>query len=204
MSDNGTATLGLSPRRYQRMPDKYCALLFFLAAAVCLVAGCSADPIADEVSAEDERVMRTMIDISCKLGVEHIVIADRPAVPRQSDLHDTDGHNVQFGIDFDRRIAREARWPRGKVCPVVRVVSDSAIDDVLAHDDMSWDRFMARFTGAHSVMKISLPVYSRDGKRAVVYTTGVCPYRCGTGFYHELEKTYDGWRIAQSAIAWTA
>jgi hypothetical protein len=155
MSDKDAATLGPLQRRFQGMPDKYRALFFlFFAAAVCLVAGCSADPFADEVSAEDERVMRTMVDISCKLGVEHIVIADRPAV--------------------------------------------------LAHDDSSWDHFMARFAGAHSVMRISLPVYSRDGNRAVVHTTGDCPYRCGTGFYHELEKTFDGWRIAKSAIAWTA
>ena len=47
----------------------------------CAAAGCFADPLADKVSAEDERVMRAMVEISCKLGVEHIIISDRPAVP---------------------------------------------------------------------------------------------------------------------------
>jgi hypothetical protein len=51
-------------------------------------------------------------------------------------------------------------------------------------------------------MKISLPVYSQDGKRAVVYTESTCPYTCGGGFYHELEKTYSRWRITKSLNAW--
>jgi hypothetical protein len=179
----------------------------FLASAVavmaCVLVGCSADRHADRVSAEDERVMRAMVDISCKLDVERLVISDRPAVPRQSDLHDTDGQNRQFGIDLDRRVAHHARWPLGQICPAVRVVADSSIDTVLAHDTESWEKFMVKFGGAHSLMRISLPVYSRDGKRAVVYTTGSCPYRCGAGFYHELEKTYSGWRIVSSVNAWT-
>ena len=168
----------------------------------CAVAGCFGDPYADEVSAEDERVMRAMVDISCKLGVERLVISDRPAVPRQSDSHDADGRNVQFGIDIDLRTAHQARWPLGQICPVVRVVADSSIDTVLAHDTESWKRFMATFNGAHSLMRISLPVYSSDGKRAVVYTTGRCPYTCGEGFYNELEEARSGWRITNSVIAW--
>jgi len=148
--------------------------------------------------------MRAMVDISCKLGVERLVISNRPAVPRRSDLHDTNGHNVQFGIDFNQRIGRHARWPVGQLCPVVRVVSDSRIENVLAHDSRSWEKFIAAFEGAHSLMRISLPVYSHDGRRAVVYTSGSCPYTCGAGFYHELEKTHSGWRIVSSVIAWTS
>ena len=191
--------------RYESVGAEFRTLLILaVAVAACVLAGCFADPYADEVSAEDERVLHAMVDISCKLGVEHLVISDRPAVPRQSDLHDTDGRNLQFGIDLDRRIAHEARWPHGQICPVVRVVADSTIDHVLAHDTQSWEKFIATFEGAHSLMKISLPVYSHDGKRAVLYTTGRCPYTCGAGFYHELEKTYSGWRIKNSAIAWTS
>lgn len=173
-----------------------------VATTACAVAGCFADPFADKVSAEDERVMRAMVDISCKLGVERLVISDRPAVPRQSDLDDADGRNVQFGFDIDQRIGHEARWPLGRLCPVVRVVSDSKIEKVLAHDNGSWEKFSATFEGARSLMRISLPVYSHDGKRAVIYTSGSCPYACGAGFYHELVKTHAGWRIMSSVNAW--
>jgi hypothetical protein len=175
-----------------------------VAMAACAVAGCFADPHADKVSAKDERVMRAMVEISCKLGVERLVISDRPAVPRWSDLRDADGRNLQFGIDINERIAREARWPLGQLCPVVRVVADSTIENVLAQDTRSWAKFIAAFEGARSLMRISLPVYSHDGKRAVIYTSGTCPYTCGAGFYHELEKTRSGWRIVDSVIAWTS
>jgi hypothetical protein len=176
----------------------------FVAMTACVVAGCVADPYADEVSAKDERVMRAMVEISCKLGIERLVISDRPAAPPQNDLRDTDGRNLQFGIDINQRIAHEARWPLGQVCPVVRVVADSTIENVLAQDTRSWEKFIAAFDGARSLMRISLPVYSHDGKRAVIYTSGSCPYTCGAGFYHELQKTHSGWRITSSVNAWTS
>jgi len=186
---------------------KRMAFLIFIVAATILVAtGCTADPYADEVNSEDLRVMRAMVEISCKLDVEQVVISDRPAIPRESHIHDTGERNVQFGTDFDRRLARTARWPRGEICPAVRVVSDREISAALANEpgfSGSWETFKAKFGGAHALMRISLPVYSRDGKHAVIYTVGTCPYTCGAGFYHELEKTYQGWKITGSIISWT-
>lgn len=179
--------------------------LILIAAAPFLAIGCAADPDADEVHSEDLRAMRAMVDISCKLDVERLVISDRPAIPRESELHDTDNRNVQFGIDFDRRLARDARWPQGQICPAVRVVSDSAISTALANETGfpgSWENFIATFGGARAVMRISLPVFSRDGKHAVIYTSSNCPYTCGGGFYHEIEKTYEGWKIVSSRNAW--
>jgi len=176
------------------------------AGTMLAIAGC-ANPYADNVSSEDLRVMGAMVAIACKLNAERIVVSDRPAIPRQRDLHDTDGRNIQFGIDLDRRLARTARWPRGQVCAAVRVASDSAIKDALENETGypgSWTNFSTRFGGARSLMRISLPVYSDDGKHAVVYTTGRCPYTCGAGFYHELAKTYEGWKITNSSIAWTS
>ena len=137
-------------------------------------------------------------------GVERLVLSDKPAIARPSHLYETGGRNIQFGMDLDRRIAHEARWPRGRVCAVVRVVADSSIKTVLANDTQSWEKFIAAFDGARSLMRISLPVYSQDGKRAVIYTESTCPYTCGGGFYHELEKTHSGWRIIGSLNAWTA
>jgi hypothetical protein len=191
--------------RYESMAAKSRTFLTFaFAVTSCVLAGCFADPLADDVSSEDERVMRAMVDISCKLGVEKLIVSDRPAVPRRTDIHAADGRNLQFGIDLDQRVAREARWPLGKICPVVRVVADSAIKTARAHDTESWEKFIATFDGARSLTRISLPVYSRDGKRAVLYTTGTCPYTCGAGFYHELERTHSGWRITSSVNAWTS
>lgn len=169
--------------------------------------GCVRDPDADHVSGEDKRVLRAMVDIACELGVDHIVISDRPAIPRESDVHDTDRRNLQFGIDFDRRLAHAARWPHSKLCPSARVVADSRLDAALEKERKpphSWEHFSAAFDGARTLMRVSLPIYSRDGKHAVIYTESTCPYRCGSGFYHELEKTFEGWKILTSRVAWTA
>ncbi len=179
-------------------------LALVLVTAILLV-GC-ANPDADRVSSEDLKVLRAMVDISCKLDVQRIVVSDRPAIPYGSDLHDADKHNVQFGLDFDRRIARVARWPRKQICPAVRIASEARITSALAKKSEfpeSWEGFIASFGGARTLMKISLPVYSQDGIHAVVYTTSTCPYTCGAGFYHELEKTHEGWKIDRSEVAWT-
>lgn len=192
---------------FQRhMVNRIAFLIFVVAATILVATGCTADPYADEVNSEDLRVMRAMVEISCKLDFEQVVISDRPAIPRESHIRDTGEQNVQFGIDFDRRLARTARWPRGEICPAVRVVSDRAISSALANEtgfSGSWETFKAKFGGARTLMRISLPVYSHDRKHAVIYTVGTCPYTCGAGFYHELEKTYEGWKITSSINAWS-
>jgi hypothetical protein len=174
-------------------------------ATAILGVGC-ANPDADRVNPEDLKVLRAMVDIACKLDAQRIVVSDQPAIPFGSELHDTDEHNVQFGLDFDRRIARVARWPRKQICPAVSIAPEARINSALAKKSQfpgSWEAFIASFGGARTLMMISLPVYSEDGKHAVVYTTSTCPYTCGVGFYHELEKTRDGWRIDRSELAWT-
>ena len=180
-------------------------LLILIAAAACAAFGCAADPDADDVSSEDQEVMRAMIDIACKLDVDRIVISDRPAVPRASALHDTDHQNVRFGLDLDRRLAKAARWPRRTICPAVRVVADSDLTTALALEKETpptWEHFSAAFGGARTLMRISLPVYSHDGKHAVIYTMSTGPYTNGAGFYHELEKSYGRWKIKSSINAW--
>ena len=178
--------------------------LMMLAAAAISMA--CADPYADHVNREDVQILRAMVDIACKLNAQRIVVSDRPAIPYGSERDNAGKKNIQFGLDFGRRQAREARWPRREICPAVRVAADSQIAAALAKKSEfpgSWEAFIAQYDGARTLMKVSLPVYSQDGKRAVVYTTSTCPYVCGGGFFHELVKTYEGWKIENSQLAWT-
>jgi hypothetical protein len=182
-------------------------LALSVAAAVWMLSGCTWNPDADSIGGDDREILRALIAISCKVGVDNIVVSDRPALPRDSGRHDIDHRNIQFGIDVDRRLAHEARWKRRQVCPTVKVVDDSALAAALAQESKTaptWDHFSAVFGGAHTLMRISLPVYSSDGIHAVVYTESTCPFRCGTGFYHELKKQFGEWRIEQSRSAWTS
>ena len=82
---------------------------------------------------------------------------------------------------------------------------DSAIASAFAHETVKppqWIAFGKAFDGAQHLVRVSLPVYSPDGRRAVVYTVGTCPFRCGAGFYHELRKS-DG-PVLTSPLADTA
>ena len=150
----------------------------------------------NHITRTDLEVLDTLVGVACRLETREIV-SDLPAAARGS----------HYGIDLSDRAPRRARWPHGKVCSTVRVAHDSAIRAALAEDTQQpppWLGFKARFDGAATLLRVSLPAYSKDGRRAVVYTSSTCPYTCGAGFFHELVKTPTGWRIAHSAPAWTS
>jgi hypothetical protein len=162
-----------------------------------LVALCSACTPADgnHVTRNDMEVLGTLVGVACKLETPEI-ISDLPASASGS----------HFGLDLSERALRHARWPHEKLCSAVRVARDSTIRAALAEDTerpSPWAGFKARFDGAATLLRVSLPVYSDDGRRAVVYTSSTCPYTCGAGFFHELVKTPEGWRIEHSDPAWT-
>jgi len=84
-------------------------------------------------------------------------------------------------------------------------VSNAAIENAMKRETSippTWDHFREQFPGTRTLVRISLPVYSKDERRAVVYTESTCPFRCGNGFFHELVKEGSRWRIVQSANAW--
>jgi hypothetical protein len=163
-------------------------------ASIVLCAGC-APADGNHVTRTDLEVLDTLVGVACKLETREI-ISDLPA--------SADGRH--FGIDLSARTVEHARWPLEKLCPSVRVARDGVIRAALSEDTQEpppWLGFKARFDGAATLLRVSLPVYSKDGRRAVVYTSSTCPYRCGAGFFHELVKTSKGWRIAHSDPAWT-
>ena len=156
------------------------------------------------MSRDDRQILDTMLALACKLETREIV-SDRPAIPRGRGTDDADPRNLQFGLDLARRPAHHAHWPQGTVCKTVRVVPESSVETAFAHETVKpaqWIGFGKAFDGAQHLVRVSLPVYSPDGRRAVVYTVGTCPFQCGAGFYHELRKSPTGWKIVRSEVAW--
>jgi hypothetical protein len=169
------------------------ALLLVLPLLAC--AAC-APADGNHVTGTDLEVLGALVGVACQLETREIV-SDVPPVAR----------GTHFGLDLAARIPERARWPREKLCPTVRVARDAVIRAALATDTQQpppWLGFKARFDGAATLLRVSLPVYAEGGRRAVVYTSSTCPYRCGAGFFHELRKTPDGWRIEHSEPAWTS
>jgi hypothetical protein len=178
--------------------------VFLLTFLITVLSGCQPGPLDDAVSRNDEKVLDALLRLSCKLETKEI-ISDLPATPYGITTAHGGKHDVQFGLDLAARPAHRARWPTKKLCKTAHVVPDAEIRRAFAHDTQPpmWIDFGKAFDGAQHLLRVSLPVYSADGSRAVVYTSGTCPFVCGAGFYHELHRTgYGEWEIARSENAW--
>jgi hypothetical protein len=131
-----------------------------------------------------------------------IVISDRPLDPGLNEK--TGKPIVVFGIAMLPRVPATTLWPEGELCPGWRVVKHELLEPVLV-DPQGRPRGRAAlesaFDGAFSYETITLPAYSADGKRAVVYFEHHCPL-CGEGVYYELTLTATGWKVSAEEMRW--
>ena len=171
---------------------------------IVLLSGCDIRLMGTGISSTDMRVLEAIVKPACDFDWIEIV-SDLPATPLHAGSPGEHRPNQQFGLDVAGRSQPKARWPRGNLCSPVRVVSNAAIESALKRETSippTWDRFREQFPGTRTLVRVSLPVYSKDERRAVVYTESTCPFRCGNGFFHELVRDGSRWRIVQSVNAW--
>jgi len=188
-------------RRWQGRPRKK-----MLAALVpiVLLSGCDIRLVGTGISSTDMRVLEAIAKPACDYEWNEL-ISDLPATPYRARSLGEKQPNLKFGLDVASRSQPKARWPRGNLCSPVRVVGNAAIESALQRETSippTWDQFRDRFPGARTLVRVSLPVYSDDERRAVVYTESTCPFRCGNGFFHELVREGSRWKIEQSVNAW--
>jgi hypothetical protein len=174
-----------------------------IAAMLVVAASSGCDPASDTrvVSAEDIRVLRALMNPFCTSGWKQ-VISDVPIAPIENIAGHGEAANVQFGPGLDSPAA--ARWPRGDICSSVLVVDDAVVREVLSLETSippRWTFFRERFDDARRLTRVSLPVYSADGRSAALYVEGTCPYACGAGFYYELRKAGGDWKVLSSRNA---
>lgn len=74
----------------------------------------------------------------------------------------------------------------------LRPVTTEEIQRIFA-DGPSWDRFYARFPGSRGFVELSGPVFSSDGKQALLYVDYSCYGDCGWGSVIHLELREHGW-----------
>jgi len=172
--------------------------------SIALLSGCDIHLIGTGISSADMRVLEAIVKPACDFEWNE-VISDLPATPFRADSLEEHQPNLQFGLDVASRSQPESRWPRRTLCASVRVASDTEIENALKRETSippTWDHFRQQFPGVRTLVRVSLPVYSADERRAVVYTESTCPYRCGNGFFHELVREGAQWRIVRSENAW--
>lgn len=166
-----------------------------LAIAMAIICVGCARPDRDHIISSDLAVLRAFTARACQLEYKEI-IADVPATPTT--------RAPAYGLDLLRRAPAHARWPHRTLCRTVKVANEATIDTARRQDGArAWPAFSSRFDGAQTLIRVSLPVYSPDRRRAVIYVATTCPYTCGTGFFHELEKTPTGWQIVASTHLWS-
>jgi hypothetical protein len=169
-----------------------------------LLAGCDVRLIGTGISSTDMRVLQAVVKPACDFEWKEI-LSDLPARPFRPGSPADGQRHLQFGLDVTARNQPEARWPRRQLCSTVRIASDAAIVNALKRETSNpptWDEFRKQFPGTRTLVRVSLPVYSADERRAVVYTESTCPFRCGNGFFHELVRQGSRWRVVHSANVW--
>lgn len=172
-------------------------VLLLVAASSGCNSGKSATAMAGD---EDLYVLRAIVNSACASESKQVV-SDLPLAPIHEMPGAKGGPIARFGLSPDVRLASEVRWPRGHICATVQVVDDAVVEEVLSHETSippRWTFFRERFDDARRLMRFSLPAYSADGRIAVVYAEGTCPYSCGTGVIYELHKTGIKWTIVGS------
>jgi len=155
---------------------------------------------------DDGAVLRAVLENFCVGKTSQFsVISDAPAntygVPKEWPL----------SHDYERQLQHQPvsspAWQAGQICAKARIVPKREIDATFANDRRvppGWEKFFETFKGAHGYHAYSRPIYSSDGKHAVIFSDWRCDQGCGMGMVTELEWTGGHWRVIRYAGTWIA
>jgi hypothetical protein len=89
--------------------------------------------------------------------------------------------------------------PSMYLCSSIRLVPAAWLQNF-----RGWAWFHAAFPGSASVLRLSLPGYSRNGDRAVVLVSTTSGALASGGFYWVLQKVHDKWVVVKQLPAWVS
>jgi hypothetical protein len=155
------------------------------------------------ITPDDLAVFHAVLSSECRRNDQrYSVISDLPiSAPNTAP----DWPPTSLWTKLTRRVPSGARWAHLKVCPADRVVDGKEIDSVFARQTAippKWEPFYAAFPGASGLLRISLPAFTPDRKRAVVYLDATCNPLCGSGFYIGLTRGKEGWKLSRQQTEW--
>jgi hypothetical protein len=176
--------------------------------AIVASSSCVTTDAADKAPMErDIAVLRAVLQKEAcgRADQKYQVVSDRPAPATSVSVPKTWRSSAALNEELARRSEEALSWTHIDVCSAVRIVEGSKIEAIFAADDRippGWDSFENAFPGASRLIEVSLPAFTSDGKRAVVYLDTKCGVLCGAGFYIELKRTAAGWQVTQRETAW--
>jgi len=157
------------------------------------------------LAGRDLDVLKAALDSQCtKADSTPSVISDLPTeMGLRAVLKDgkPDAHLKRLAS----RASESTRWPLGTLCNNTQVVAESRLAGNSAGAGRAFPGtpgFAKAFEGARALETVSRPLFTTDGKHAVVATNYMCGPLCGNGAVLELELTKDGWKITKSTMTW--
>ena len=155
---------------------------------------------------DDVAVLHAVLEKACgNEATGPTLISNIPATYRNYSLPPDWSRSPEYDRLLSRYGARATHWDPGEICQNARIVPKSEIDATFAEDirvPPGWEKFYATFNGAHGYFAYSRPIYSNDGKHALVFSDWHCEGLCGMGMVLELERTHGHWRVLHVAGTW--
>ena len=173
-----------------------------LIAFILLAAPAFAEPAA-VLAGRDIDVLKAALGAQCtKANSTPTVMSDLPAGMDQNALH-KDGKT--YLNELTGRAGETTRWPLGLLCNNTLVVAESRLAGNSAGAARAFPGttgFARTFGGARALKTVSRPLFTADGKHAVITANHMCGPLCGGGELIELELTKDGWKVLKSRMTW--
>jgi hypothetical protein len=186
-----------------KVPSVAIALLATISSSSCV----TADAASKDLMERDISVLTVVLQQrACQReDQKYQIVSDRPARATTTSVPQAWHSSAALNQELARRSKESTRWTHVDICSAVKIVEGSRIEAILAGDNripVGWDSFESAFPGAAGLIEVSLPAFTSDGNRAVVYLDTKCGVLCGAGFYIELKRTDEGWQVTQLETAW--
>ena len=107
--------------------------------------------------------------------------------------------NQQAATSLAKRNSTTQLLPSMYLCSYIRLVPAAWL-----HNFRGWAWFHAAFPGSSSVLRLSLPGYSRNGDIAVVLVSTTSGPLASGGYYWVLQSVHGKWVVVKQLSAWVS
>ena len=158
------------------------------------------------VTDEDVDVWRAVVAQFCRNELPKIAVLSTDTLDVVAQKISGPNGNLEQWADLTRRGKVRAVLPSDLGCPGLRYAREATIDRTFESSDAippKWDGFYRQFPGADTILKLSLPGYTRDRSGAIVLGSVVsCDGFCGNGDFIKLVRRGGAWKVTEVETAW--
>jgi hypothetical protein len=167
---------------------------------VAFGAGAQSSPAPREDSAVLSAVTHKLCDLAKANSASGYDVLPNTNEGATSDIWPGPGSLDQYAAhSLAKRNSTTHSLPSMYLCTSIRLVPAAWL-----HDFRGWAWFHAAFPGSASVLRLSLPGYSRNGNVAVVLVSTTSGPLASGGNYWILQKVHGKWVVVKQLLAWVS